>query len=446
MRNVKMLRLLAWTCGVIAAALLLNGCNSPLPAVKQISAGNAHACALDSDIDGVRCWGDNSQGQTSVPTLTKPRFVTTGGDVSCAIANNVVRCWGSNADRLLDIPALTSPTAVAIGDHHACAITSTGVSCWGDNSKAQFNVPTLTGIKSISAGANHTCVTTTDGVSCWGDNSFGQTAVPALSGVKQLAAGGDHNCVIDSSGVKCWGGEISNLLESIPITTQPKVIASGRYHSCVTDADGVQCWGDDTIANNLLPRDFTNVTQLVVGGGDNHAHACVQHQQGIVCWGDNNKSQTDYNGLPYHIVYRAEADINAPPEFVWSVLMDLDGYPQWNPFTIAMNSPLEVGAAMNMKVKMSDLLILDQTEYIRVLTPHYKACWGINTTTPELNSGERCQWLEQLENGGTRYITEDLIEGTQTPTVTSLFDSSLQSGFDGVASGLKEYVEANYSR
>lgn len=440
-----MFRLLAWPCGVIAAALLLNACNPPLLPVKQISAGRAHACALDSNIDGLRCWGDNSRGQTSVPTLTSPRFVAAGGDVSCAIANSVVQCWGSNDDALLEVPALSSPTAVAVGDRHACAITSSGVTCWGDNSHGQLDVPAMTGVKSISAGAAHTCAIATGGVVCWGDDSQGQTTVPAVTGVKQIAAGAYHNCVIDNADVTCWGGDIPELLDNVPATTAPKAIASGRYHSCVTDASRVQCWGDAAIANGLAPRDLTNVSQLVVGGGDGHAHACVRHQQGVACWGDNNSGQTSYDGLPYHIVYRAQSDIDAPPDVVWAALMDLASYPLWNPFTIEMDSTLQLGAAMNMKVKMSELIILDQTEYIRVLTPNYKACWGINTNTPELNTGERCQWLEPLPNGGTRYITEDLIEGTQTPTVISLFGDSLQSGFDGVASGLKAYVEANYS-
>jgi hypothetical protein len=68
-------------------------------------------------------------------------------------------------------------------------------------------------------------------------------------------------------------------------------------------------------------------------------------------------------------------------------------------------------------------------------------CWGIETTTPELNSGERCQWLEALPGGGTRYVTEDLIEGSLNPVVQALFDGDLKVGFDGVARGLKSRVE-----
>lgn len=61
--------------------------------------------------------------------------------------------------------------------------------------------------------------------------------------------------------------------------------------------------------------------------------------------------------------------------------------------------------------------------------------------TPEFNSGERCQWLEPLPEGGTRYITEDLIEGTANPLVSALFGAAVESGFDAVALALEKRCE-----
>ena len=125
--------------------------------------------------------------------------------------------------------------------------------------------------------------------------------------------------------------------------------------------------------------------------------------------------------------------------------MDLKNYGLWNPYTIAMKSSLKVGDPMVMTVKMNNLVTLEQTEYIRVLDGR-KACWGINTDTPEANSGERCQWLEPLPNGGTRYISEGLIEGTLNPLVLALFGEDTRDGFNGVARGLKARVEALQTR
>src|ERR1700712_5584072 len=78
---------------------------------KQLALGRAHGCSLDSGIDGVLCWGDNSSGQTKVPFLLQPSFIAAGGDVTCAVAFGGVRCWGDSSHGQLSVP-LTAGTGV----------------------------------------------------------------------------------------------------------------------------------------------------------------------------------------------------------------------------------------------------------------------------------------------------------------------------------------------
>jgi hypothetical protein len=246
--------------------------------------------------------------------------------------------------------------------------------------------------------------------------------------------------VIDAGQVVCWGEDVPTLLASIPKVSEPKAVATGATHACALDAGGVQCWGD-LVAGDLKPRELTLTSQLAVGGGDGWAHACARHLQGVTCWGANNFGQAHYDGAPLHVLHASEARINASAEKVWSIIMDLDKYPEWNPYTIRMQSTLKIGDPMVMTVKMNDLITLEQTEYIRVLEQGHKVCWGINTDTPAFNSGERCQWLEPLPGGGTLWRNEDLIEGTANELVTSLFGNDVQVGFDAVGVALKRRAE-----
>ena len=413
---------------------------------KQLALGRAHGCSLDAAISGVLCWGDDRRGQTDVPTLAAPSFIAAGGDTTCAISSGLVRCWGDGASGQRDVPlTLLAPQQLAVGDSHVCALSEGGrVTCWGDNSYGQVRVPTLSNVRAIAAGARHTCALEDRAIVCWGDNSQHQLDVPVLTAPEQLAVGGYHACVIDAGKVACWGGVIPALLSQIPEVVAPTLIAAGATHSCVSDVRGVHCWGDERIGN-LKPRELTQTVQLAVGGGSGHVHACARHLQGVACWGDDSLGQISYDGGPLHILHRSESNIDAPAERVWDVVLDLAKYPEWNPYTIAMKSTLKVGDPMIMTVKMTDALTIEQTENIRVLElgeTGYKVCWGIDTDTPEFNSGERCQWLETLPEGGTRYITEDLIEGTANPLVTALFGDAVQVGFDAVASSLKARVEA----
>ena len=51
--------------------------------VGRLALGGFHTCALDTD--GVKCWGLNGDGQTSVPTLRAPTFMTAGDAHTCAL-------------------------------------------------------------------------------------------------------------------------------------------------------------------------------------------------------------------------------------------------------------------------------------------------------------------------------------------------------------------------
>jgi hypothetical protein len=176
----------------------------------------------------------------------------------------------------------------------------------------------------------------------------------------QLAVAASHACAIDAGKVVCWGDDVPAILANIPALNDAQLIATGATHACVLSGRGVQCWGDG-VAGDLTPRELTLPTQLAVGGGDGFAFACARHLQGVACWGADNFQQTDYDGAPLHIVHRSEARIAASSEVVWSIIMDLDRYPEWNPYTVGMKSTLKVGDPMVMQVKMSDTLTIEQT-------------------------------------------------------------------------------------
>lgn len=411
---------------------------------KMLALGKAHGCSLDAPIDGVLCWGDNRKGQATVPALTAPKYIAAGGDTTCAIDGNTVQCWGDGSHGQTTVPYDTfGSTALTVGDGHVCAIGPRGaIKCWGDDSSGQLRAPANLGsIAAIGAGSHHTCALADGGVTCWGDSSKGQLTVPPMAAPTQLSVAASHACAIDGGKVVCWGEDVPAILANIPAVNDAQLVAAGASHACVLSGAGVQCWGD-AVSGDLTPRELTLPTQLAVGGGDGFSHACSRHLQGVACWGDDNFHQIDYNGAPLHIVHRSEARISASSEVVWNIIMDLDRYPDWNPYTIGMMSTLKIGDPMVMQVKMSDTLTIEQTENIRVLEQGHKVCWGIDTTTPEFNSGERCQWLEPLPDGGTHWINEDLIEGTANPLVTALFGDSVQNGFDAVGVALKKRAES----
>jgi hypothetical protein len=229
--------------------------------ITRVAASLEFACARTA-AGGVMCWGANDAGQLGSGTTTgspnpinvvglqsNVTAVATGDRHACALTTTGgVKCWGENVNGQLgngsttrslvpvDVVGLSSVVRIAAGFRHTCAVKSSGtIACWGDNSLGQLGqgtqassaVPvTVSGITqavAIALGGNHSCSLRSfgGGVKCWGDNDHGQlgqstnvmlsSAVPVdvtnlATGVVALSVGFDFGCALTSVGVvRCWG-------------------------------------------------------------------------------------------------------------------------------------------------------------------------------------------------------------------------------------------------
>jgi alpha-tubulin suppressor-like RCC1 family protein len=227
----------------------MDGSQTALIGVTQISIGNYHSCAILANTSAA-CWGNNSYGQLGDGThnsRSSPKLVV------------ISELDGSKT-------LLTDISQIAGGGIHTCAVLASTMSaaCWGDNSRGQLGVPAITfstpsptgipslGVKQLSGGNNHTCAVLADSrLACWGDNTYGELgdAVPSsrspvvLSATAtQVAAGNDFTCALmTDTGVQCWGrGDVGQLgaaaiydSSQLPLSVRPvdysddRIFASG---------------------------------------------------------------------------------------------------------------------------------------------------------------------------------------------------------------------------
>jgi hypothetical protein len=343
---------------VFAGAALVPGAPSvaaaPLTGVAAVSAGGygggSHTCVLTT-AGGVKCWGDNYQGELGDGTNSGPE--------TCG--------FGACSTTPVDVSGFTSGVAAVSAGVHTCALTTGGgVKCWGDNSYGQLgegtttnrstpvDVPGLTsGVATVSARVSITCaLTTAGGVKCWGLNNFGQlgdgtstgpqlcrdfaaNAYPCsttpvdvsglTSGVAAVSAG-FHSCALTTGGgVKCWGdnrygqlGDGTTTDSSMPVdaaglASGVAAVSVGGSNTCaLTTAGGVKCWGANgagqlgngttsgpqtcgtpyAVACSTSPVDVSGLTSGVaaVSAGDDHTCA-VTAVGGVKCWGHNRLGQ-----------------------------------------------------------------------------------------------------------------------------------------------------------
>lgn len=141
----------------------------------------------------------------------------------------------------------------------------------------------------------------------------------------------------------------------------------------------------------------------------------------------------------------ASADIDAPIEHVWSILTDFECYPQWNPFTVSIDTRFEIGRPVIMEVALMPPKTMRQVEFINVIEAPRRIAWGYVMGHRSILQANRYQCLEPLENGRCRYRTVDYFSGSLVPLMMATMGSKVKAGFEGVARGLKTRAEADFS-
>jgi alpha-tubulin suppressor-like RCC1 family protein len=173
-----------------------------LSEVLAIAAGDLHSLALRRD-GIVTAWGDNGNGQCTVPTLLRNvSAIAAGSEHNLALTKTgELFAWGNDAAGQCNVPVWllnSGVVAIAAGFGHSVALTADGkVTAWGNRDACQ--VPDdLPSIRAIAAGRGHTLALTEDGtVRAWGANAQQQCDVPAdLSGVVAISAGDTHSLAL----------------------------------------------------------------------------------------------------------------------------------------------------------------------------------------------------------------------------------------------------------
>lgn len=148
----------------------------------------------------------------------------------------------------------------------------------------------------------------------------------------------------------------------------------------------------------------------------------------------------------------AETIIDAPAALVWQTVLDLDRYPEWNPFTprIACDGGVRVGAAIDIEVRWGNGKPGRSHERIARLEPLKTAADGVvrgvygyklRGAVAALNviRSERQQIVEQLADGRTRYRTWIRVSGLLGRLAPA---AAIQDGFDRQTAALRLRCEA----
>lgn len=265
--------------------------------VIDVVAGQNFSMALKDD-GTVVAWGDNTFGEATIPNgLSSVIAISAEGDTALALkSDGTVVAWGNDDNGQADVPSgLTGVVAVAAAQDASLALLSNGtLVAWGDNTFGETIIPTgLSSVVSIFANANSMFgALKSDGtVVEWGENAQGQATVPGnLYGVTSVSAGYFETIAIvgDQSAV-AWGSNASGQA-SIPALNSVKSVAEGNGFTIELLSNGtVAAQGSDASGETSVPAGLSGVSAIAAGAS--HCLALLDNGT-VVGWGDNSFGET----------------------------------------------------------------------------------------------------------------------------------------------------------
>jgi hypothetical protein len=137
-----------------------------------------------------------------------------------------------------------------------------------------------------------------------------------------------------------------------------------------------------------------------------------------------------------YVVSSVEVEIAAPAAFVWDVLVDFARYPEWNPFTVRVDTTLELGTPVELTLASS----LVSREFVRVVDPPHHLRYDTGGELPGVVAA-RDQWLAERGPRRCAYRTTDTFTGVHAAKVLAATGDWIKEGFDAVALALKARAE-----
>jgi len=137
--------------------------------------------------------------------------------------------------------------------------------------------------------------------------------------------------------------------------------------------------------------------------------------------------------------------IHSPAETVWEILTDLDGYPDWNPFTPCVESTLRIGAPVTLHIRRGKSAS-PMTFILEVLDPPREIAWRLPKIVHKaVFNAYRTQRITPVDEQSCTYETSDTFDGW---LAGPLYDRQIEwvlKNFNRLATALKERAEKRYA-
>ncbi|MDX1530758.1 MAG: SRPBCC domain-containing protein [Rhodothermales bacterium] len=137
-----------------------------------------------------------------------------------------------------------------------------------------------------------------------------------------------------------------------------------------------------------------------------------------------------------------QVDVDAPPDAVWAVLIDLDRYAEWNPFIPHAAGAVEEGERLTVRIAPPGGRAMTFRPTVTCVRAEREFRWVGRLLAPFVFEGEHVFELARLGAGGTRLTHRERFGGLLVPLLWGGLNTSTRRGFEQMNAALKVRAEA----
>ena len=132
-------------------------------------------------------------------------------------------------------------------------------------------------------------------------------------------------------------------------------------------------------------------------------------------------------------------EIDAPPDVVWTVLLEFEAYPEWNPFVRDLEGlPLEA-EHLQVRIEPPDSGGMTVRPEVVAAEENRRLAWLGRLGVPFLFDGYHEFHLEPVDENRTRLLHRETFRGALVPLL--LDEVRVEQGFREMNETIKERVE-----
>lgn len=139
-------------------------------------------------------------------------------------------------------------------------------------------------------------------------------------------------------------------------------------------------------------------------------------------------------------VLETEIQISASPEKVWSILIDLEKYSEWNPFIKNAVGQIKVGERLKVCISPPDGKEMVFKPTVKSVNENKEFSWLGHFLFSGVFDGEHIFKIEPIKDG-CLLIQKENFSGLLVPLFWGSLDKNTRAGFDQMNRAIKERAE-----